>query len=116
FAYSNSETLKLKGTVSAMEWVNPTAWITLNVGNANWRCATASPNTLLKLGWTRSSINVGDTITVNGLRADGENTCVANSVALANGTTLAAMAEGPAGIATVRVAEPATVAIGGRSG
>jgi len=116
FAYSNSEPVKLRGTVSQMEWVNPTAWITLSVGNVNWRCATASPNTLLKLGWTRNSINVGDTITVNGLRADGENTCVANSVALANGTTLAAMAEGPAGIATVHVAEPATIAVGGRSG
>jgi len=116
FAYSNSESLRLKGTVSAMEWVNPTAWITVNVGGNSWKCATASPNALLKLGWTRSSINVGDTITVNGLRADGENTCVANSVALANGTTLVAMAEGPAGIATVHVAEPGTIAIGGRSG
>ena len=116
FAYSNSEPVKLRGTVSQMEWVNPTAWITLSAGNLTWRCATASPNTLSKLGWTRSSINVGDTITVNGLRADGENTCVANSVALANGTTLAAMADGPGGLAAVHVAEPATVAIGGRAG
>jgi len=30
FAYSTSEPLKLKGTVSAMDWVNPTAWITLS--------------------------------------------------------------------------------------
>jgi len=37
-------------------------------------------------------------------------------VALANGTTLAAMAEGPGGLAAVHVAEPATVAIGGRAG
>jgi hypothetical protein len=99
FAYSNSETLKLKGTVSAMDWVNPTAWITLNVGNNNWKCATAGPNALLKLGWTRNSIKTGDTVTVNGLRADGENTCVANSVVTSDGTTLTARAEGPAGIA-----------------
>jgi hypothetical protein len=100
FAYSNSETLKLKGTVSAMEWVNPTAWITLSVGgNVNWKCATASPNTLLKLGWTRNSVKTGETVTINGLRADGENTCVANSVVAADGTTLTARAEGPAGIA-----------------
>jgi hypothetical protein len=99
FAYSNSETLKLKGTVSAMEWVNPTAWITVSVGGNSWRCATASPNTLTKLGWTRNSIKTGDTVTVNGLRADGENTCVANSVVTSDGTTLTARAEGPAGIA-----------------
>jgi len=116
FAYSNSETLRLKGTVSAMEWVNPTAWITVSVGGSSWKCATASPNTLSKLGWTRNSIKTGDTVTVNGLRAEGENTCVANSVVTSDGTTLAAMAEGPAGIATVHVAEPATIAIGGRSG
>jgi hypothetical protein len=99
FAYSNSETLKLKGTVSAMEWVNPTAWITVSVGGNSWRCATASPNTLTKLGWTRNSIKTGDTVTVNGLRADGEKTCVANSVVTSDGTTLTARAEGPAGIA-----------------
>ena len=116
FAYSNSESLRLKGTVSGMEWVNPTAWITLNVGNVNWRCATASPNTLLKLGWTRNSIKTGDTVTVNGLRADGENTCVANSVVTSDGTTLTARAEGPAGIAIARVGEPVTVVINGRGG
>jgi len=116
FAYSNSESLKLRGAVSQMEWVNPTAWITLNVGNVNWRCATASPNTLTKLGWTRSSIKTGDTVTVNGLRADGENTCVATSVVTSDGTTLAARTEGPAGIAIARVGEPVTVSINGRGG
>ena len=115
FAYSNSEVLKLKGTVSAMEWVNPTAWITFSVGGNSWKCATASPNTLLKLGWTRNSVKTGDTVTVDGLRADGANTCVANSVVTSDGTTLAARAEAPAGLAAVRVPEPAvTVGAGGR--
>ena len=115
FAYSNSETVKLKGTVSAMEWVNPTAWITLGVGGNNWKCATASPNTLLKLGWTRNSIKTGDMVTVNGLRAEGENTCVAHSVVTSDGTTLTARTEGPAGLA-VGGGRPATVAIAGPGG
>jgi hypothetical protein len=115
FAYSNSESLKLKGTVTQMEWVNPTAWITLSVGNVNWRCATASPNTLLKLGWTRNSVKIGDTVTIDGLRADGENNCVANTVVV-NGNTLTARVDAPTALATVRLAEPLTVVTGGRGG
>jgi hypothetical protein len=118
FAYSNSEPLRLKGTVSAMDWINPTAWITLSFkgpdgGTANWKCATAGPNALLKLGWTRNSVKAGDTVTINGSRADGENTCVANSVVLSDGTTLAARAEAPE-IGAVGGRGQVTVAVSGR--
>ena len=101
FAYSTSEPLKLKGTVSAMDWVNPTAWITLSFkgpdgGAVTWKCATAGPNALVALGWTRNSVKTGDTVTINGTRAEGENnTCVADSVALSDGTTLTARAVAP---------------------
>jgi len=116
FAYSNSEPLRLKGTVSAMDWINPTAWITLSFkgpdgGTANWKCATAGPNALLKLGWTRNSVKTGDTVTINGSRADGENTCVADSVVLSDGTTLTARAGAPAEIGAGGRG-PVTIAVG----
>jgi hypothetical protein len=67
-------------------------------GTVDWKCATAGPNALLKLGWTRNSIKTGDTVTINGTRAEGENnTCVADSVALSDGTTLTARAVPPPG-------------------
>jgi uncharacterized protein DUF6152 len=118
FAYSSSEPVALNGTVTEMQWVNPTAWIVLAVkgldgGTTNWKCATSGPNALLKLDWTRNSIKTGDVVTIKGLRANGENTCVANSVELPNGTTLAARAEPPSGL--VSTIGPVTVATG-RSG
>jgi len=119
FAYSSSEPVALNGTVTEMQWVNPTAWIVLAVkgpdgATANWKCATAGPNALLKLGWTRNSIKSGDTVTVKGLRADGENTCVADTVQVPSGSTLTARAEAPLAIA-ISNAGPVTIAAG-RSG
>jgi hypothetical protein len=87
--------IKLIGTVTRVEWKNPHAWFYIDVeddsGNrANWGLELASPNLLLRRGWTRSSMNVGDTVTVDGFHArDGSNTGNARSVTLnATGETL----------------------------
>jgi hypothetical protein len=87
--------LKLAGTVTKVEWRNPHAWFYIDVedddGNvANWGMELASPNLLMRKGWNRSSMKVGDAVTVEGFHArDGSNTGNARVVTLdATGKTL----------------------------
>ena len=87
--------MELTGTVTKVEWRNPHAWFYIDVedddGNvANWGMELASPNLLMRKGWTRSSMKVGDAVTVEGFLArDGSNTGNARVVTLnATGKTL----------------------------
>lgn len=57
------------GTVKAVEWTNPHTWIWLDVANEQgavdaWGFEGMSPNFLARRGWTRTSLKVGDRITV----------------------------------------------------
>lgn len=76
----------LKGKVVKMEWVNPHAWIHLEVVKPDgskqvWMVEGGSPNSLLRRGFTRDSLPVGTEIVVDGyqardhslLRANGRN-------------------------------------------
>jgi hypothetical protein len=80
--------IRLTGSVTEVEWQNPHAWFYMDVvddsGNlSNWGMELASPNLLLRNGWTRSSVTIGDDVTVEGFQArDGSNTGNAWSVTL----------------------------------
>jgi len=78
--------LLLKGKVVKVEWVNPHAWIHLEVlkpdgTKEEWMVEGGSPNSLLRHGVTRDSLPVGTEIVVDGyqardhslLRANGRN-------------------------------------------
>jgi len=87
--------IELTGTVTKVEWRNPHAWFYIDVegddGNvANWGMELASPNLLMRKGWSRSSMKVGDAVTVEGFLArDGSNTGNARVITLnATGKTL----------------------------
>ena len=83
--------LELKGTLTNLEWVNPHAWIHMDVkdekGNVvNWAFELGSPNILMRNGWTKDSLKAGDEIIVNGSAAkDGSHLANAKTVKLANG-------------------------------
>lgn len=86
---------KMVGTVTKVEWRNPHAWFYIDVEDDsdkvnNWGMELASPNLLMRKGWGRSSLKIGDTVTVEGFLArDGSNTGNAQSVTLnASGKTL----------------------------
>src|ERR1700676_1438827 len=56
--------VKLRGTVTKMEWINPHAWIHVDVKKADgmveeWMIETGTPNTLLRRGLTRDSLKIG---------------------------------------------------------
>src|SRR5262245_4925305 len=63
--------LSLTGTVTKLEWTNPHIWFFIDVKDAsgrvaNWALEMGSPNALLRAGWTRSSLKVGDVVQVSG--------------------------------------------------
>lgn len=80
--------LKLVGTVTKVEWQNPHARLYIDVeddsGDAtNWSLELASPNLLMRAGWTRTAVKVGDAVTVEGYQArDGSNVGNAHMIIL----------------------------------
>ena len=77
--FDANKPLKLEGTVTKMEWVNPHAWIHIDVKGADgkfesWACEGGTPNTLLRRGFNRKSLLPGTDIVVDGYQAkDGSN-------------------------------------------
>jgi len=94
--YDAKQPVTLKGTVTKFEWTNPHARFYVDVKDesgkvTNWNFELASPNVLGRQGWTRHSLNVGDSITVEGSKAkDGSNMANARTVTLADGKKVGA--------------------------
>jgi hypothetical protein len=82
--------VKLTGTVTKMEWVNPHSWIHIDVKKPdgtveNWAIEGGTPNTLLRRGLRKSDLPAGTLIKVDGyqakdrgLRANGNNLTLAD--------------------------------------
>ena len=89
--YDANKPVTLAGTVTKVEWMNPHARFYLDVKDesgkvAAWEFELGSPNGLMRRGWTRNSLKVGDTITVSGyLAKDGSRLANARSVTLSDG-------------------------------
>jgi len=89
--YDTKKPVELKGTVTGIDWVNPHAWIHMEVKDeagkgVMWDCELGSPNLLMRNGWRRDSIKPGDTIIVNGSQAkDGANMANARTVKMSDG-------------------------------
>jgi len=84
----------LNGAVTRIEWVNPHAFLYLDVKDdqgavTNWAVELGPPNTLLRAGWTRSALNIGDRLTVSGYSSkDGAKRANARSVQLPDGRSV----------------------------
>jgi hypothetical protein len=66
--------IKLKGSVTKVEWMNPHAYFYIDVTEpdakvTNWALEMGSPNGLMREGWSRSTLKIGDIVTVEGSRA-----------------------------------------------
>jgi hypothetical protein len=86
--------VKLRGTVTKMEWINPHAWIHVDVKKADgtvdeWMVEAGTPNTLLRRGFTRDSLKPGTEIIVDGYQSkDGSMRANGRDVTLPDGKTL----------------------------
>ena len=77
--FDGTKPVTLKGTVSKMEWVNPHAWITLDVKGPDgtivtWRIEAGAPNAMFRRGFRRDSLPVGAEIVVEGFLAKDGST------------------------------------------
>jgi uncharacterized protein DUF6152 len=86
--------IALRGTVTVMEWVNPHSWIHIDVKGpdgkvVNWMVEGGSPNSLMRLGFTKNALAPGMEIIVEGYQAkDGTNKGVGRSLTFADGRKL----------------------------
>jgi len=88
--FDANKPIKLTGVVTKVEWQNPHAWFYIDVKDetgkvTNWGLELGSPNGLIRAGWTRNAIKVGDVVAVEGARArDGSDIGNARVVILAS--------------------------------
>jgi hypothetical protein len=92
--FDAAKPIKLTGSVTKVEWMNPHTYFYIDVKDdkgqtANWGLEMGSPNGLMRQGWTRNSMKVGDQVMVEGSAAkDGSNIGNARSVTLKDGQRL----------------------------
>lgn len=72
--FDSNAPIKLEGTVAKMEWVNPHAWIYVDVKKTDgtveqWKIEGGTPNALFRRGFTKDSLKSGTPIVVTGYRA-----------------------------------------------
>jgi tetratricopeptide (TPR) repeat protein len=81
--FDPTKIISLRGKVSQVTWINPTAWLRVEAGPPGraYNIALASPNALVTAGMTRTTIGLGMEITINGIAAkDGSATVQANTI------------------------------------
>ena len=89
--FDANKPFKMTGTVTKVEWMNPHTYFYIDVADektgkvANWGMEMGSPNGLMRAGWTRNTMKVGDKVSVEGsLAKDGSPTGNARSVTMAS--------------------------------
>jgi hypothetical protein len=98
--YDGNKPIALKGTVTKMEWINPHAWIHLDVKNpdgtvTSWMIEGAAPNALIRRGWNKNSLPPGTEISIDGyLAKDGSKMANGREMTLPNGRRLFAGSSG----------------------
>ena len=89
--FDGNKPVRLQGVLTKIEWTNPHSYFYVDVKDesgavTNWNLELASPNVLIRNGWSRHSLTVGDQVTVEGAQAkDGSQMANARSVVLSDG-------------------------------
>ena len=93
--FDTTHTLKMQGTVTAFQWINPHAFIFADIKDehgkvTNWKLELGSLGMLSKYGgWSRNTVRRGDVITVQGFKAkDGSSYFSVGRIWLQNGLSL----------------------------
>ena len=86
--YDGKKPVKLTGAVTKIDWSNPHVYFYIDVEDeagrvANWAFEMAAPGALKNTGWTKTSMKIGDLVTVEGTQAkDGGTHANARAVTL----------------------------------
>ena len=98
--FDAAKPVTLRGNVTKMEWINPHAWIHMDVKGpdgtvVSWMVETGPPNALLKRGWNKNSLPEGTEIIVDGYQSkDGEARANGRDVTFPDGRKLFAGSSG----------------------
>src|SRR4051794_31034285 len=84
--FDENKPVTLRGKVTKMEWVNPHAWLHLDVQQpdgtvVNWAVECGAPNALIRRGWRIDALPPGTDVVVEGFRSK-------SGKAVANGSNL----------------------------
>ena len=96
-----NQPVKVKGTITKVEWVNPHAWLYVDVKGddgkvTNWRFELGAPNAMIRLGWRKESVPAGLEVSITGFRAkSGDNVGNGRSIILPDGKELFSGGSGP---------------------
>jgi hypothetical protein len=99
--FDANKSIEITGVVTKVEWANPHTYFYIDVENddgeyENWAIEMGSPNGLMRRGWHRNTLQIGDTVTISGSRArDDSFKGNARSVVLASGERLFAGSSQP---------------------
>jgi hypothetical protein len=86
--------IKLRGTVTEVEFMNPHSWIHIDVkkddgSTESWAIEGGTPNTLFRMGVNQNSLKPGTEIVVDGYRSrDGANRANGRDITLPDGRKL----------------------------
>ena len=92
--FDANKPIKLQGTVTKVEWINPHTWIHIDVKKPDgtvepWSIEAGTPNTLFRLGFTRDAIKTGTVINVDGYSSrDGSRRANGRDLTLPDGRKL----------------------------
>jgi len=92
--FDANKPVKFRGTVTKMEWINPHAWIHIDVKGEDgkvtpWMIEAAAPNALLRRGWTKNSLPAGTEILIEGYQSkDGSNRANGSIITFTDGKKL----------------------------
>jgi hypothetical protein len=98
--YDAKKPVTLTGTVTKVEWMNPHIFFYVDVKDSdgkvtNWRGEGGNLSGLMRRGWRKDSLKVGDTVTIEGsLAKNGQPLVNARTVTLADGKKLFAGSSG----------------------
>src|SRR5437762_4081877 len=89
--FDRGKPVTMTGKVTKVEWANPHARFYIDAKDDkgavnNWDFELSSPNGLMRRGWTRNSLKIGDTVTVTGWAAkNAPHVANASAVTLSDG-------------------------------
>jgi hypothetical protein len=90
--YDSTKPVKVTGTITKVEWLNPHVWFYVDVKDASgkvttWGFSNAPPGALMRRGIMKDALKIGAEVTVEGVRArDGSNNASGRRVIYADGT------------------------------
>jgi Family of unknown function (DUF6152) len=98
--FDSKRPVALRGKITKMEWINPHAWMHLEVKKAdgtveNWMIEAGPPGALVRRGWNKDSVVIGTEVLVEGYQAlDGSTRANGRDVTFPDGTRLFAGSSG----------------------